>query len=352
MQWQLRQARPGTRILTPVLMLALVMLLVAFVEGQRSTRLRGVVSDATGEPLEGVTVIAVNDNFAPGRFTAETDDRGQWAMIGFGDRTAPWNFAFELEGYVTVQVSQCIKPLARRCRAGAAAVTTCNDAFGATAGACNADLDVTLQQMTESGATDAGGGVEDESINPSNYWDGVASFESGDFSSAVQSWQAFVGDNPDNFAVWLRLAEAYVRVDSISPAQAAYNRVLELSPEHPTALFMLASLSSNAGDLDTALDYFERVIVQDPENASLYYNIGEIYFQQSRSAEAVSFYSRALEVDPAYSVAYKQLGFAYLNSGQMEQAITMFERYIQLVPADGEEAAIVNDILAALRESQ
>ncbi len=352
MQWQLRQAWPKARIFVPALTLALVMLLVAFVGAQRSTRLRGVVVDAAGEPLEGVAVTSVNENFAPGRFTAVTDDRGQWAMIGFGDRTAPWNFAFELEGYVTVQVSQCVKPLARRCRAGAAAVTTCTDSFGATGGACNADLDVTLQQMTESGATDAGGGVGDESINADNYWNGVAAFESDDFAGAVESWQAFVVDNPDNFAVWLRLAEAYVRVDSIAPAQAAYQRVLVLSPEHQTALFMLASLSSNAGDLETALDYFERVIVQDPENASLYYNIGEIYFQQSRAAEAVSFYSRALEVDPQYSVAYKQLGFAHVNSGQMEQAIAAFESYIEMVPADGEEAAIVNDILAALRESQ
>jgi len=351
MLWQLRQARPKARNFVPVLTLALVMSLVAFVGAQRNTRLRGVVTDATGEPLEGVAVTSANENFAPGRFTAVSDDDGKWAMIGFGDRTAPWNFSFELEGYVTVYVSQCVKPLARRCRAGAAAVTTCSDNFGATGGACNADLDVTLQQMTESGATDAGGGVDD-SINPDNYWNGVTAFEADDFAGAVESWQAFVVDNPDNFAVWLRLAEAYVRVDSISPAQAAYQRVLVLSPEHQTALFMLASLSSNAGDLDTALDYFERVIVQDSENASLYYNIGEIYFQQSRAAEAVSFYTRALEVDPEYSVAYKQLGFAHVNSGQMEQAIAAFERYIEMVPADGEEAAIVNDILAALREPQ
>lgn len=344
--------RAPSRVLAPVLALVLLISLAAFVAVQRNTRMRGEVTDAAGEPLEGVTVTAANDDFAPGVFTAETDDDGRWAMIGFGDRTAPWMFTFALEGHVPVQVSQCIKPLARRCRAGAAAVTSCDDSFGATGGACNADLDVTLQRETDSGAVDDAGGVGDEAINEDNYWDGVASFEAGDFAAAVQSWQAFVGDNPDNFAVWLRLAEAYVRVDSIGPAEAAYQRVLDLMPEHPTALFMLASLSSNAGDLDTALGYFERVIVQDPDNASLYYNIGEIYFQQSRAAEAVSFYTRALEVDPAYSVAYKQLGFAYVNSGQMEQAIAAFESYLGLVPADGEEAAIVVGILSALRESQ
>ncbi|HJO05427.1 MAG TPA: tetratricopeptide repeat protein [Acidobacteriota bacterium] len=352
MQWHSRQVWPRSRGFVPMLTLVLAMLLVAFVWVQRNTRLRGVVIDATGAPLEGVAVTAVNDNFAPGRFTAVTDDEGRWAMIGFGDRTAPWAFSFELEGYVTTQLSQCVKPLARRCRAGTAAVTSCDDAFGATSGACNADIDVTLQQMTDSGATDAGGGVADQSVNPDNYWNGVAAFEAEDYTGAVQSWQVFVTDNPDDFAVWLRLAEAYVRVDSISPAQAAYDRVLALSPEHPTALFMLASMSSNAGDLDAALDYFERVIVQDPENASLYYNIGEIYFQQSRASEAISFYSRAIEVDPGFSAAYKQLGFAHVNSGQMDEAIVAFGRYLELVPADGEEAAIVNDILGALRESQ
>lgn len=294
---------------------------------QGRARLRGEVTDAAGEPLEGVQVTAYNASFTTNTFTAETDEKGKWAILGFGNTTARWAFTFELEGYVTVEIGHTVQALDR-----------------------NEDLDVSMEAATPVASTSAG--IAADTVNPENYRTGVAAFEAGDYGAAITSWRTFLAENPEAFPVWLRVAEAHVRLDETPEAASAYERVLALDGENQTALFMLAALRANEGELDEALGYFERVVARDPENASLYYNIGEIYFQQSLSDQAITFYTQALEIDPEYAAAHKQVGFAYVNTGQMDMAIASFERYLELVPADGEDAAIVTGILEALKESQ
>jgi len=327
----LRQ-RFGHSVLTAAALLSIVTavaLTPTSAGAQGRARMRGVVTDAAGEPLEGVHVTAFNDSFAPSRFTAESNERGRWAMIGFGGTSARWVFTFELEGHVTTEIGHTVKVMGR-----------------------NEDLDMILEKVTELGGVGAASGVAADAVNPDNYWDGAAAFEAGDYAGAVASWQTFLSENPEAVAVWLRTAEAYVRLDNTGAAAAAYERVIHLDAENQSALFMLAALKASVGELDDALGYFERVVAKDPENASLYYNIGEIYFQQSRTEEAISFYSRALQVDPEYAAVYQQIGFAYVNAGQTAEAITAFERFLELVPAESEDAAMIDGVLDALRESQ
>jgi len=314
-------------VAVPLLILGMIAATPTSASAQGRARLRGEVTDAAGAPLEGVRVTAYNAASTMSTFNAETNDKGKWAILGFGNTTARWAFTFELDGYLTLEIAHTVKALDR-----------------------NDDFDVSMEVATPVAAAFAG--IGGDTVNPENYRAGVAAFEAGEYGSAIDSWRQFLAENPEASPVWLRVAEAHVRLDQTAAAATAYERVLALDGENQTALFMIAALKANEGDLDEALGYFERVVALDPENASLFYNIGEIYFQQSLSDEAITFYMRALEIDPGYADAHKQVGFAYVNTGQLDMAITSFERYLEVVPADGEDAAIVSGVLDALRGSQ
>lgn len=318
---------PGLSMLLPLLCLAVMAVTPNSASAQGRARLRGEVTDAAGNPLEGVQVTAHNASFTTSTFTAETDDRGRWAIIGFGNTTARWAFMFELEGYVTLHAEHEVQAMRR-----------------------NEDLEVSME--VETAVASASSGIAEDTENPENYRAGVAAFEAGDYGAALENWRVFIADNPAAFPVWLRIAEAHVRLDDTAAALSAYGRVIELDGENQTALFMMAALEASSGELEAALGHFERVVTQDPDNPSLYYNIGEIYFQQSRPEEAIGFYARALQIDADYAAAHKQIGFAFVNTNQLDLAIASFERYLALVPADGEEAAIVSSVLEALKESQ
>jgi hypothetical protein len=74
----------------------------------QSARAMGVVRDiATGKPLKGATVRAVNPDAYPSELTSATDDKGRWAMIGL--RTGTWRFIVEAPGYLRVESSAPVR---------------------------------------------------------------------------------------------------------------------------------------------------------------------------------------------------------------------------------------------------
>jgi hypothetical protein len=74
----------------------------------QSARAVGVVRDlATGKPMKGATVRAVNPDAYPSELTSATDDKGRWAMIGL--RTGTWRFIVEAPGYLRLEAPAPIR---------------------------------------------------------------------------------------------------------------------------------------------------------------------------------------------------------------------------------------------------
>lgn len=289
-------------------------------------RVRGTVTDASGEPLEGVTITAINESFSPSTLTATTSDKGRWAMIGFGTTSAEWLFRFEFEGHITVELEHRVQAMGR-----------------------NEDLDVRLEKTTLQVASVAGGTIEGAREEEA-YWAGTDAFEAGDHATAVARWEEFLVANPEANAVLLRIAEAHNAAGNAAGELDALERLVGADPENITAMFLLARARVGQGEIEQALSLFNEVAERDPENASLYYNIAEIYFEQRAADEAVSFYERALAIDPQMAAAYKQMGFAHINGGNLEAAAQAFRRFLEIEPEDSTDAALVRDVLSAVEE--
>src|SRR5205823_9467848 len=59
-------------------------------------RVGGVVKDEGGQPLKGATITAENQNIGQS-FTATTDDKGRFTMIGL--RAGTWRFIAQAPGF-------------------------------------------------------------------------------------------------------------------------------------------------------------------------------------------------------------------------------------------------------------
>ena len=71
------------RDLNTLLGAAVVALVMTALPASAQTgRIGGTVKDTNGQPIKGATVVAENPNSAPSSFTATTDDRGRYSMIG------------------------------------------------------------------------------------------------------------------------------------------------------------------------------------------------------------------------------------------------------------------------------
>src|SRR6185295_9948871 len=60
-------------------------------------RVGGVVKDEAGQPIKGATITAENPGASPSSFTATTDDKGRFSIIGL--KAGQWSFNAQAPGF-------------------------------------------------------------------------------------------------------------------------------------------------------------------------------------------------------------------------------------------------------------
>ncbi len=74
-----------------------VVLLGALPVAAQTGRIGGLVKDDKGQPLKGATVVAENPAASPPSFTATTDDKGRFSIIGL--RAGNWKLTASAPGF-------------------------------------------------------------------------------------------------------------------------------------------------------------------------------------------------------------------------------------------------------------
>jgi tetratricopeptide (TPR) repeat protein len=80
-----------------------VLLSITALPAAAQARATGLVRDLEGKPIKGATVRALNPDASPREFSAVSDDRGRWAIIGM--RAGTWRFVVEAPGFATAETS-------------------------------------------------------------------------------------------------------------------------------------------------------------------------------------------------------------------------------------------------------
>lgn len=91
----------------PVIVAVIIAAMAAPAAAQ-SGRVQGVVRDLNGDAIKGAIVKATHPEAQPREFTAVTDDRGRFAIIGMRTGTT-WNFVVSAPGYFDVEASSMIR---------------------------------------------------------------------------------------------------------------------------------------------------------------------------------------------------------------------------------------------------
>ncbi len=182
---------------------ALVVLSLPAPAVAQSARATGTVRDTNGRALKGAIVRAMNPDAYPPEFTAVSDDRGRFAMIGL--RSGTWTIRVDAEGFNPVEVSAVMRV------AGTPPMTfTLERALGPIPNALTQDIQ---QQLASARALR----------------------DAGRLDQALAAYQEIRTKNPKLTAVHLVLADVY-------RMQAAQER----DPEERQALFGRAMASYTA----------------------------------------------------------------------------------------------------------
>src|ERR1700716_3764392 len=83
--------------LSGVVLAALFIVALAGTAAAQKGRVGGVVKDEAGNPIKGATITAENPAASPSSFTATTDDKGRFSIIGL--KSGQWSFTAQAPSY-------------------------------------------------------------------------------------------------------------------------------------------------------------------------------------------------------------------------------------------------------------
>jgi Flp pilus assembly protein TadD len=274
-------------------------------------RVAGIVKDDHGDPVKSATIIAENPDASPASFTATTDDKGRFGIIGL--RSGVWQMRASAPGYasdggelnvrtmptvtppVTFTLQKLIVP---------------PSALGTTA---PRDLQAALASA--------------DALFNNQRWD-----------EAIVAYTAILEKSPSLSVINLQIAAAYRNKKAYDSAITAYNQLLKVDPGNDKAKVGIAMTNLEKGDLDMAERTLEIAAQAPGATREVFYDLGEVKLARSQSDEAVKAYERAAQVDPTWGKPPFALGRIAMNKGDTTTARKYFQTVMDVDPVSPEGA--------------
>jgi tetratricopeptide (TPR) repeat protein len=278
-------------------------------------RVGGIVKDEAGQPIKGATVTAENPNASPNSFTATTDDKGRFSIIGL--KTGPWTFTAQAPSFA---------PESGRLQV-------------ATIGAPNPPLTFTLKK---GGGPAAGGGALGGMAAKDLQADLAAAdalFNGQKWDESIAAYRGIMAKAPSLSVINLQIAAAYRNKKEYDNAIAAYNDLLKADPKNDRAIVGIGMTNLEKGDLKAAEDTLTKAAEGTSPTREVFYNLGEVKFAKGQADDAAKWYQKAVDADATWGKPLLKLAFVALNKGDNAGALKLSEKVVAVDPTSPEAAA-------------
>jgi tetratricopeptide (TPR) repeat protein len=275
-------------------------------------RVGGTVKDGQGQPIKGATVVAENPASSPSSFTATTDDRGRYSIIGL--RSGTWKITASAPGFTPGGGSLPIRtigapnpPVDIVLAPGATGPT------GALAGVNTKELQVELQKA-------------EELLNQQQY------------DAAIAAYNAILTKTPALSMINMQIGRAHRMKKDYDSALGVYKKILETDPNNERAKIEIGMTHLEKGDFAAAEAALGEAAQGVSASREVFYNLGEVKFAKGETDEAMKWYQRAIDVDANWGKPLFKLGLGRLQKADTKGAIEMMEKVIAVDPSSPEAA--------------
>jgi len=302
------------------------LLVVAWAAGAaaQTGRVGGTVKDESGQPIKGATITAENPSASPSSFTATTDDKGRFSIIGL--KSGPWTFSAQAPGFGPESGKLNVQ----------------------TIGSPNPPLTFTLKKGGGPAPTGALGGLAAKDLQAELATaDGL--FNQQKWDEAVAAYRAIMTKAPSLSVINLQIAAAYRNKKDYDAAIGAYNELLKADPNNDKAIIGIGMTNLEKGDLKAAEDTLTKAAQGPKPTREVYYNLGEVKFQKGATDEAATYYQKAADMDPSWGKPLFKLALVQLNKGDKDATIKALEKVIAADPTS-QEATQAKAVIEQLKK--
>ena len=132
----------------------------------------------------------------------------------------------------------------------------------------------------------------------------------------------------------LQRAIGFHQTGKLQQAELICQQILQIHPQHFTALHLLGVIAYQVGNFEIAVDLIQQAVKVDPNQSSCFFSLGLTLKKQGRLGEAINAYYKVLEIAPKNADAYNNLGNILGLSGQLEEAVDTYRKALEINPDD------------------
>ncbi len=311
------------RMLLTALAIVAALIVSALPAAAQTGRIGGTIRDGQGQPIKGATVTAENPQASPSTFTATTDDKGRYSIIGL--RSGTWKITASAPGFTPSGGSVPIR----------------------TIGAPNPPVDIVLAP----GATGPAGALA--GVNTKELQGELQKAEDlmnqQQYDAAIAAYQALLTKTPALTMINLQIGRAYRMKKDYDSALGAYKKILETEPTNERAKIEIGMTNLEKGDFAAAETALSEAAQGMGASREVFYNLGEVKFAKGETDEAMKWYQRAVDTDPNWGKPLFKLGLGHLQKADTKNAIAMMEKVIAVDP-NSPEAAQAKALIEQLKK--
>ncbi len=311
------------RTLLTALAIVAALIVSALPAAAQTGRVGGTIRDGQGQPIKGATVTAENPQASPSTFTATTDDKGRYSIIGL--RSGTWKITASAPGFTPSGGSVPIR----------------------TIGAPNPPVDIVLAP----GATGPAGALA--GVNTKELQGELQKAEDlmnqQQYDAAIAAYQAILTKTPALTMINLQVGRAYRMKKDYDSALGAYKKILETDPTNERAKIEIGMTNLEKGDFAAAETALSEAAQGIGASREVFYNLGEVKFAKGETDEAMKWYQRAVDTDPNWAKPLFKLGLGHLQKADTKNAIAMMEKVIAVEP-NSQEAAQAKALIEQLKK--
>jgi len=123
----------------------------------------------------------------------------------------------------------------------------------------------------------------------------------------LAAYERLVPLTRDSAPAQFNLGHALLDGGRLVPAQAAFERALQLAPNVVGPMTALADIAAQRGDDATEARFLERALQVDPKDTKTLNRLGEAYVRTQRFDDARRVWQQALVIDPGFGDARRNL---------------------------------------------
>ena len=149
---------------------------------------------------------------------------------------------------------------------------------------------------------------------------GVALLDDRQYAASVDAFSHVAALRPDYADAYTNIAIARLQSEQYDEALPWLMKSLGLAPGNARALYYLALVKRNKGDLDGSIEALQKVAMEFPRSRDVHRELGFDYYQQQRYELACAEYEALQSIDPDDLSAHYNLSILYRRLGLKDKA--------------------------------